>query len=240
MTVSPSGMRMGSMTCHRFPVDSDLVSRLGVGTIARSDVGEGFFREAGLWDEESSFLLLPDRYGEAEGVPALGYQLSTPLPPTEDGISPEVGLVHAHLTAVARRAAQSGEAVYLSRGGWAAPPNEEYVLFVAVPSDTGKTMSHVETFPHPGPGNLWDVFRSRREGRAVVARAPLEAVIEGVGPLLFSAASGFCPPEDMGLAFLRNRSDLYRESHPHRARIESGGLPAAIGRIPECSRTLPL
>jgi hypothetical protein len=36
------------MTCHRFPVDSDLVSRLGVGTIARSDVGEGFFREAGL------------------------------------------------------------------------------------------------------------------------------------------------------------------------------------------------
>jgi hypothetical protein len=163
---------------------------------------------------------------------------NSPLPshPRRPASRLRSGLVHAHLTAAARRAAQSGEAVYLSRGGWAAPPNEEY----AVPSDTGKTMSHVETFPHPGPGNLWDVFRSRREGRAVVARAPLEAVIEGVGPLLFSAASGFCPPEDMGLAFLRNRSDLYRESHPHRARIESGGLPAAIGRIPECSRTLPL
>jgi hypothetical protein len=195
----------GTITTHRLPPDADLTSRIGRGSITRSDVGEGFFREAALWDEASSFLLITRRFGDGHSVPAVGLQLSPALPAEQSEAPAGVGEIHLFLTEVARTATAAGEAVYLRRGGWTAPPNEEYSLFVATPSPTGEPMSHVETFPHPPPGNLWDLFENRHEGRAVVVRSPLDAGIDGVGPLLYAAASQFCPPNELALSYIEPR-----------------------------------
>jgi hypothetical protein len=195
-----------TITTHRLASDADLTSRIGRGNIARSDVGERFRREAALWDEASSFLLIPNRFADRDAVPARGIQLSAPLPPDQAEAPPEAGEVALLLTDIARVAAAAGEAVYLSRGGWTAPPNEEYALFVSTPSPTGEPMSHVETFPHPPPGTIWDLFENRHEGRAVVVRSPLDAGLDGVGPLLFAAASPFCPPNELALSYIESRS----------------------------------
>ena len=196
----------GAITTHRFGPEGDLPSRVGRGSIARSDVGEGFRREAALWDEASSFLLVPNRFTDRDAVPAGGVQLSAPLPSDQAEAPPEASEVALLLTDVARAAAAAGEAVYLSRGGWSAPPNEQYALFVSTQSPTGEPMSHIETFPHPPPGNIWDLFENRHEGRAVVVRSPLDAGLDGVGPLLFAAASQFCPPNELALSYIESRS----------------------------------
>jgi hypothetical protein len=196
----------GTITTHRLPPDSDLTSRVGLGTIARSDVGEGFFREAALWDGKSSFLLVTNRFSDGDSVPADGIRLSAPLSPDQADAAPEAGEVHLLLTDVARTAAAAGEAVYLSRGGWTPPPNEKYALFVSTRSPAGEAMSHVETFPHPGPGNIWDLFENRHEGTPIVVRSPLDVGIDGVGPLLFAAASQFCPANELALSYIESRS----------------------------------
>lgn len=196
----------GTITTHRLPPDADLPSRVGRGVVGRSDVGEGFRREAALWDEATSFLLVTNRFTDGDSLPAGGIQLSTPLPVGEAEAAPEAREVHLLLTDVAKSAAAAGEAVYLSRGGWMAPPNEQYVLFVSTRSPTGEPMSHVETFPHPPPGNIWDLFESRHEGKPVIVRSPLDAGIDGVGPLLFAAASHFCPPNELALSYIESRS----------------------------------
>jgi hypothetical protein len=196
----------GTITTHRLPPDSDLTSRIGRGAIARSDVGEGFFREAALWNETSSLLLVTNRFADGDSVPAGGIRLSTPLHPDQANAAPEAGEVHLLLTDVARAATAAGEAVYLSRGGWRAPPNEQYVLFVSTRSPAGEPMSHVETFPHPGPGNIWDLFENRHEGIPIVVRSPLDVGIDGVGPLLFAAASQFCPANELALSYIKSQS----------------------------------
>lgn len=196
----------GTITTHRTPPLADLVSRLGRRSIARSEVGEGFRREAALWDQESATLLLANRFGDGDSVASAGLVLSSPLPPEQACAEPDLGELHLFLTEVARVSAAAGEAVYLSRGGWSAPPNEQYVLFVATESPTGQPISHIETFPHPGPGSIWDLFQDRRPGEALVLRSPLDTGIDGVGPLLYAAASQFCPPNELAVSYIDSRS----------------------------------
>ena len=195
----------GTITTHRTPPEAELASRLGRRSVARSEVGEGFRREAALWDQSSATLLIADRLGEGDTVGSTGLALTGPLPPEQASAEPDVGELHLFLTEVARVSAAAGEAVYLSRGGWSAPPNEQYVLFVATESPSGQMMSHIETFPHPGPGSIWDLFQDRPPGEALVLRSPLDTGIEGVGPLLFSAASQFCPPNELALSYIESR-----------------------------------
>lgn len=196
----------GTITTHRTPPDVDLVSRMGRGSLARSEVGEGFRREAALWDEGSAMLLLASRFGGDDSVEADALILSAPLPPEQAGAEPGVGELHLFLTEVAKASTNVGEAVYLSRGGWSAPPNDQYVLFVATPSPSGVLMSHIETYPHPGPGSIWDLFENRRPGEALIVRSPLEAGIDGVGPLLLAAATQFCPPNELALSYIESNS----------------------------------
>lgn len=191
----------GTITTHSVPSDADLGSRIGRGSIARTEVGDGFRREAALWDETSSMLLLTSRFGRGDSVAADGLVLSAPLPLDQARADPDIAEVHLHLNQVARTSAAAGEAVYLSRGGWTAPPNEEYVLFVAIRSPTGEAMSHIEAFPPPGPGTIWDVFENRQPEKASIVRSPLEGGMDGVGPLLFAAAQ-FCPPNELALSYI--------------------------------------
>jgi hypothetical protein len=196
----------GTVTAHTVPSDAGLADQLGRGTVTRSEVGEGFRREAALWDDSTATLLVTSRFGGSDSVSADLLSLSPPLPPGQAEAAPDAGEVHLFLTEVAKAAAAAGEAVYLSRGGWAAPPDDEYALFVSTLSPADEAMSHVETFPHPSPGTIWDIFQNRKPGRAIILRSPLEAGIDGVGPLLFGAASRFCPPNELALSFIGSRS----------------------------------
>ena len=205
----------GKITTHRVPPEADLAVRIGRGAIARSDVGEGFRREAALWNEESATLLVASRFGEEDTVTSAGVVVSEPLPPQQATAAPDVGKLHLFLNEVAKASAHAGEAVYLSRGGWSAPPNDQYVLFVATRAPTGEPVSHIETFPHPAPGNIWDLFQDRRAGEALIVRSPLAAGMDGVGPLLFAAASGFCPPSELALSFVEARSCSGVERDPN-------------------------
>ena len=195
----------GTITTHRVAPDADLVNRIGRGSIARSDVGEGFRGEAALWDQSSATLLVTSRFGGKDSVAADGFVLSASLPPDEERAEPDLRGLHTFLTEVAKASAAAGEAVYLSRGGWSGPPNDQYVLFVATRSANGEPISHIETFPHPGPSSIWDLFEDREPGKAVVVRSPLEAGMDGVGPLLFAAASHFGPANELALSYIESR-----------------------------------
>lgn len=179
--------------------------RLGQGGVARSEVASRRFREVGLFNAENAVLILPDRYGSADGqVSGVPVQLAPSAPEAARDAAGQEDPVEFFqwIGALALAAARRGEFVAVESGGWDIP-FAPYVLMMAMHAPDGTWYSHVETGPVPDGAPVWRDRPPDPGATSQVLGGPARAdTIAAAGHLAgFAIGTWQAHPFELGLSF---------------------------------------
>ena len=176
-----------------------LMGELGTGVIARSEVSKGRFREVGIFNPQTSVLLLPGRYSNPEeSVSASGFTLShlAPGDAREMAARSEPSVFYDRLGSIAVAAARRGEFVAIETGGWEIP-FAPYALALMIRQADGSWQAQVEASPVPRGAPFWTEQPQPQDAEGQAMSFPAtDAGISLAGKLAGSAM------EALGLALL--------------------------------------
>ncbi len=156
----------------------------GKGTVGRTRIAPGRYREACLFDESTGTLMLQDRHAlehSEEGF-QVGGRVFTAEAPSEVFGEPWEDLANAVFRA-AVAAFRRGEVIVVEPGGWETS-DERYCLIAGI-NDDGVDRLILETVPAPTGSEVWPPSDDPK-GQTISAPASDEA-IEGVGTLAIDA-----------------------------------------------------
>lgn len=169
---------------------SAAAQHLGRGTVARTSVAPGRYREVGLYERTEGTLILTERLvtprDRTEEVLAKGSRFglrpdSAPPPSPSDWSG-----FCEWLKAIIPAAAAKGEFVVLERGGWDHRA-EPYALVICVPA-RGAWNVMIETIPAPPPGGVWPPSADPSAPNASVSAPASLQVLEAAAVFLVDAA----------------------------------------------------
>jgi hypothetical protein len=168
----------GSATYWRVEHPDVLIAQLGLGMTARAEVASNRYREAGMFNPETTVLMLPSRYGDERGQIAAEpiSLIATSQDVARSTVSATEPLdFYRQLGVIVLECARRGEFVAVETGGWEIP-FAPFVLMAAIREPAGEWQSHVETGPVPHGAPVWsDQPQPGQDNEVQVLRAPATA-----------------------------------------------------------------
>lgn len=179
---------------------TEMAAYLACGRIARTDLGEGQFREVGLLDPDRGILVLAARRQADDGLPGTFFQLHAVSEPDvlmDDAVSD----LRALLELGVRSALAEHGSLVVGLGGWDVPQTP-WVHTFAHPASTRELV--VQTNPHPEGAEFWDAYRREdTEVTGVVVDRDDEGLAAAVILAIDAISTWDVGPWDLVLTFVR-------------------------------------
>lgn len=173
---------------------------VGTGSVARTQIGPGRYREAALFDAETGTLMLQERQvsERTDESYQAGGRVFTAEPPSEVVGDPWDDLGRAVFRAAAE-AFGRGELIVVEPGGWD-DSDGRYCLIAGIHED-GEDRILLETKPAPTGSEVWPAT-DETEGQTIAAPASEES-LNGASTLTVDAVSRWgVAPWDVSLTYI--------------------------------------
>lgn len=194
----------GRVSHWRLDNPGRVLSRLGRGTVSRTEIDKRRFREVAAVDLASRTMLLMDRYRNSDGG-IIGESVELREATEEQAFAAATPTARAELYSwlgeTVRAAAERGEYLAVETGGWDVPLRP-CVLIMVRPGPEGESFSVVEASPVPEGAPIW-VDRQPVATKGQVLASPVtDVALRAAGPLTgFAIDAWGRHPFELGLSF---------------------------------------
>ncbi len=192
----------GHVSYWRISDPEQVVTKLGIGALARAEVDVRRYRDAFVLNERTNELFLMSRFRSEDSVNAVSVQLAPASERDADEAVNEETLCELYdwLGDVIVSASGRGEFVAVETGGWDVP-FQPYVLVLVQPAD-GDGRVAIETRPTPLGAPVWRDQEPIGPGGQTIKAPANEATLHAAGYLVGCAVRTWSVPVSrLGLSF---------------------------------------